>query len=61
MHGTENVAAMTLEREAGMSKCEACGIEYDKSFQVTSGGQTHTFDSFECLIHAGVTELRDRA
>lgn len=31
--------------------CEVCGNEYDKAFQVTMAGQTHTFDSFECAIH----------
>jgi hypothetical protein len=25
---------------------------YDKAFQVTMGSTTHTFDSFECAIHA---------
>ena len=35
-----------------MAKCEVCGNEYDKSFEVRIGGGTHTFDSFECAIHA---------
>jgi hypothetical protein len=36
-----------------MARCEVCGNDYDKSFQVTmGGGETHTFDSFECAIHA---------
>jgi hypothetical protein len=35
-----------------MQRCETCGNEYDKAFQVTKGGKTHTFDSFECAIHA---------
>ena len=34
-----------------MATCEVCGNEYDKSFEVRSGGKTHTFDSFECAIH----------
>jgi len=34
-----------------MAKCELCGNDYDKSFTVTMGGTTHTFDSFECAIH----------
>jgi hypothetical protein len=33
-------------------RCETCGNEYDKAFQVTMAGKTHTFDSFECAIHA---------
>ena len=35
-----------------MPACEVCGNEYDKAFQVTMEGSTHTFDSFECAIHA---------
>jgi len=36
-----------------MTKCEVCGNEYDKAFTVTEpGGEAHTFDSFECAIHA---------
>jgi Rieske Fe-S protein len=35
-----------------MAKCEVCGNDYDKSFQVVRAGKTHTFDSFECAIHA---------
>jgi hypothetical protein len=35
-----------------MARCDVCGNDYDKAFQVTMGGQTKTFDSFECAIHA---------
>ena len=35
-----------------MAMCDVCGNDYDKSFTVTMGGQEHTFDSFECAIHA---------
>jgi hypothetical protein len=35
-----------------MAKCEVCGNEYDKAFSVTMAGKAHTFDSFECAIHA---------
>ena len=35
-----------------MTKCETCGNDYDKSFTVTMGGASHTFDSFECAIQA---------
>lgn len=34
-----------------MAKCDVCGNDYDKSFQITSAGKTRTFDSFECAIH----------
>jgi hypothetical protein len=35
-----------------MSKCEVCGNEYDKSFELIAAGARHTFDSFECAIQA---------
>jgi hypothetical protein len=36
-----------------MARCEVCGNEYDKAFEVhVKGGSAHTFDSFECAIHA---------
>jgi hypothetical protein len=35
-----------------MGTCEVCGNRYDKSFDVIKGGETHTFDCFECAIHA---------
>lgn len=35
-----------------MAKCDVCGNDYDKSFQVTAAdGTRHTFDAFECAIH----------
>lgn len=34
-----------------MAKCEVCGNEYDKSFEVVAAGKRHVFDSFECAIH----------
>jgi hypothetical protein len=33
-----------------MAICDNCGNDYDKAFQVTMGGETLTFDSFECAI-----------
>jgi hypothetical protein len=35
-----------------MPKCDVCGNDYDKTFQITQVGRTLTFDSFECAIHA---------
>ena len=35
-----------------MAKCEVCHNEYDKAFEVVMAGTSHTFDSFECAIHA---------
>ncbi len=35
-----------------MQRCERCGNEYDKTFDVVMAGNTHTFDSFECAISA---------
>ena len=34
-----------------MATCEVCGNDYDKAMEVTVGGETHIFDSFECAIH----------
>ncbi len=34
-----------------MARCEVCGNNYDKAFQVNLNGKTYTFDSFECAIH----------
>ena len=56
-----------------MATCEVCGNEYDKTFEITRGDETGTFDSFECAIHAmaptcahcagqaGVAGIADRA
>lgn len=36
-----------------MAACVVCGNEYDKAFTVTLyNGDSYTFDSFECAIHA---------
>ena len=35
-----------------MAECEVCGNDYDKAFEVTVAGTSHTFDSFECAIQA---------
>ena len=34
-----------------MKTCDCCGNSYEKCFDVVIGGQTFTFDSFECAIH----------
>jgi hypothetical protein len=35
-----------------MARCEVCGNDYHGTFEVIMAGETHTFDSFECAIHA---------
>lgn len=36
-----------------MAVCEVCGNDYDRAIEVSvAGGDSHTFDSFECAIHA---------
>jgi hypothetical protein len=35
-----------------MAICDTCGNDYHASFTVDMHGRTHTFDSFECAIHA---------
>ena len=32
------------------ARCDTCGNEYDKLFQVSMEGAVHRFDSFECAI-----------
>ena len=33
-----------------MARCDQCGNDYDKAFQVVMGDRRMTFDSFECAI-----------
>jgi hypothetical protein len=35
-----------------MAKCEVCQNDYDKPLEIVAGGRRHTFDCFECAIHA---------
>ena len=34
-----------------MAVCDTCGNDYHNSFDIMMGGETYTFDSFECAIH----------
>jgi hypothetical protein len=38
-----------------MATCEVCGHE-DANFEIVKDGAHHTFDSFECAIHALAAE-----
>ena len=46
------MSAGVIHREGNVAKCEVCGNDYDKSFTISAAGKSHTFDSFECAIHA---------
>jgi hypothetical protein len=46
------IARRSPQTETTMQKCDSCGNEYDKAFQVMARGKTYTFDSFECAINA---------
>jgi len=35
-----------------MAVCDTCGNNYDKTFTLTRGDVSGTFDSFECAAHA---------
>ena len=35
-----------------MARCETCGNDYDKAFEVRMAGRTYRFDCFECAIQA---------
>lgn len=37
---------------AGIEPCEVCGNEDGSAFQILFEGEVHSFDSFECAIHA---------
>src|ERR1041384_7934555 len=43
---------IAFANELYMAKCEVCENDYDKAFEIVMGGERHTFDSFECAIHA---------
>jgi hypothetical protein len=49
--GYAHTSRRKAQREIAMARCETCGNDYDKAFQVSMNGTTHTFDSFECAIH----------
>ena len=35
-----------------MARCEVCGNDYEPAMEITIEGASHTFDAFECAIHA---------
>lgn len=39
-----------------MGICDVCGNNYEKTFEVRSGGKTFTFDCLECAAHAVAPE-----
>jgi hypothetical protein len=43
---------ITVGEDSKMARCEMCGNDYDKAFEISLQGQKHIFDSFECAIHA---------
>jgi hypothetical protein len=38
--------------ERATNRCEVCGNQYDKAFEVVFDGTRHVFDCFACAIHA---------
>jgi hypothetical protein len=46
------VVGLKFEVRWQMAKCEVCGNDYDKAFELIAAGARHTFDSFECAIQA---------
>lgn len=34
-----------------MPRCDTCGNDYDKTFEVKKDGRMYTFDCLECAIH----------
>ena len=49
-----------MARNKDMARCELCGNDYDKSFEIRAGGRTHVFDSFECAIQVIAPECELR-
>jgi len=41
-----------MTETATTATCDTCGNTYDKTFTITKGDRSGTFDSFECAIHA---------
>jgi hypothetical protein len=35
-----------------MARCDTCGNEYDKCFEMRMAGRSYVFDCFECAFHA---------
>jgi hypothetical protein len=33
-----------------MARCDVCGNDYDKTFEVRQAGRSYTFDSIECAV-----------
>ena len=52
MKTARSLATNIFGGNGSIRKCEVCGNEYDKCFEVRLNGETHIFDSFECAIHA---------
>lgn len=40
-------------------RCDHCGNDYDKAFQVIIEGKTMTFDAFECAIAMAAPKCTD--
>ena len=49
---TPIVVPFVIQEARIMPRCETCGNDYENSFEITMDGESHTFDSFECAIHA---------
>lgn len=48
---TQKVCAEVCAGERNeMAVCDTCGNDYDKTFTVTRGSNTWTFDCFECAV-----------
>ncbi|WDT94199.1 hypothetical protein JDY09_02800 [Thermoleophilum album] len=35
-----------------MGRCEVCGNDYERTMEIVVASERHTFDCFECAIHA---------
>ena len=49
-HRLPSAKSSASQEERAMARCDQCGNDYDKAFQISMAGRTMTFASFECAI-----------
>lgn len=47
---TRGRVACLMRWDSIMKRCDHCGNNYDKCFEIVHDGQEYSFDSFECAI-----------
>jgi hypothetical protein len=52
MYDIQQSSRLAKKEDFTMARCETCGNDYDKAFEIILAGKSHIFDSFECAIHS---------